>query len=82
MATVIAGIVYAISFGPTFALICLTYLPVLLGIIGVFGSMVRRFTMQKLAVIKHLGGIAEETLTAIKVVAGFGREDRELQKFA
>ena len=44
--------------------------------------MVRRFTMQKLAVIKHLGGIAEETLTAIKVVAGFGREDRELQKFA
>ena len=35
-----------------------------------------------MAVIKHLGGIAEETLTAIKVVAGFGREDRELRKFA
>ena len=82
VATVIAGIVYAISFGPTFALICLAYLPVLLAIIGIFGSMVRRFTMQKLAVIKHLGGIAEETLTAIKVVAGFGREDRELSKFA
>jgi ABC-type multidrug transport system fused ATPase/permease subunit len=38
--------------------------------------------MQKLAVIKHLGGIAEESLTAIKVVAGFGREDLEVRKFA
>ena len=44
--------------------------------------MVRRFTIQKLAVIKHLGGVAEESLQAIKVVAGFGREDQELRKFA
>lgn len=28
-----------------------------------------------------MGGIAEETLTAIKVVASFGREDKELAKF-
>jgi len=77
-----AGIVYALSFGPTFAGVCLLYLPVLLAILGIFGSMVRRFTMQKVEVIKNLGGIAEETLTAIKVVASFGREDRELKKFA
>ena len=82
IATCIAGIVYALSFAPTFALVCLAYLPVLLGIIAGFGSMVRKFTIQKLAVIKHLGGIAEETLTAIKVVAGFGREHRELRKFS
>ena len=37
--------------------------------------------MAKLDVIKALGGLAEETLTAIKVVAGFGREDREVRKF-
>ena len=43
---------------------------------------VRRFTVEKVDTIKHLGGIAEETLTAIKVVASFGREDRELRKFA
>ena len=29
-----------------------------------------------------MGGIAEETLTAIKVVASFGREEKELKKFA
>jgi hypothetical protein len=30
--------------------------------------------MDKLDVIKQLGGVAEETLTAIKVVTSFGRE--------
>ena len=44
--------------------------------------MVRRFTLQKVEVIKTLGGVAEETLTAIKVVTSFGREDREIRKFS
>jgi ABC-type multidrug transport system fused ATPase/permease subunit len=38
--------------------------------------------MDKLDVVKELGGIAEETLTAIKVVTSFGREQRELEKFS
>ena len=75
VSTCVAGIVYALTFAPAFAGVCLAYLPFLLAIIGIFGSMVRRFTIQKLAVIKHLGGVAEESLQAIKVVAGFGRED-------
>jgi ABC-type multidrug transport system fused ATPase/permease subunit len=37
--------------------------------------------MDKLEAVKQLGGVAEETLTAIKVVTSFGREQRELQKF-
>ena len=40
--------------------------------------MVKKSTLEKLNVTKAMGGIAEETLTAIKVVASFGREDREL----
>ena len=43
--------------------------------------MVQKTALAKLTVVKHLGGIAEETLTAIKVVTSFGREDRELRKF-
>ena len=69
-------------FGPVFAAVCLAYLPLLLGMIGVFGLMVRKTAVGKLNVVKHLGGIAEESLTAIKVVASFGREERELKKFA
>ena len=81
-ATCIAGIVYAVAYGPLFAGVCVAYLPILLGILGVFGTMTRKSSMGKLNVIKHLGGIAEETLTAIKVVTSFGREERELKKFA
>jgi len=50
------------------------YLPFLMTILVVFGLMVKKSTLDKLNVIKELGGIAEETLTAIKVVTSFGRE--------
>lgn len=50
-------------------------------ILIVFGLAVKKSTLDKLTVVKQLGGVAEETLTAIKVVTGFGREQRELQKF-
>lgn len=43
--------------------------------------MVQKTALQKVTVVKYLGGIAEETLTAIKVVTSFGREERELKKF-
>ena len=52
-----------------------------MGCIAVFGLQFKSMSTEKLKVIKHLGGITEETLTAIKVVAGFSREDRELRKF-
>lgn len=41
----------------------------------------KKSVSDKLDVVKQLGGIAEETLTAIKVVTSFGREQRELEKF-
>jgi ATP-binding cassette, subfamily B, bacterial MsbA len=50
-------------------------------ILVVFGLAVKKSSLEKLGVIKQLGGIAEETLTAIKVVTSFGREERELEKF-
>jgi len=37
--------------------------------------------LRRLNAIKHLGGLAEETFTAIKVVTSFGREEREIAKF-
>lgn len=42
---------------------------------------VKKSTIAKLDAIKTLGGIVEETLTAIKVVASFSKEDREIEKF-
>ena len=78
ISTCLSGIVYGLIYGPVFCGICLIYLPFLLACIGIFGMMVKKSTLEKLNVTKAMGGIAEETLTAIKVVASFGREDREL----
>ena len=50
--TCIAGIVYALTFGPLFALICLAYLPLLMTAISVFGLRVKKMTSEKLNVIK------------------------------
>jgi ABC-type multidrug transport system fused ATPase/permease subunit len=61
--------------------LCALYLPVLMTVIGVFGMKVKKSALDRMNVIKHLGGIAEESLTAIKVVASFGREEREQTKF-
>jgi ABC-type multidrug transport system fused ATPase/permease subunit len=81
VSTCISGIIYGFYFAPVYAAICVLYLPFLLTILGVFGRMVQRTALQKVTVVKNLGGIAEETLTAIKVVASFGREEKELDKF-
>ena len=77
-----AGIGYGLVYGWAFALACVAYLPFILMTLTIFGLAVKKSSMEKLAVVKQLGGIAEETLTAIKVVTSFGREERELKKFA
>lgn len=48
----VSGIVYALFFGWTFALACVAYLPVFLGILGVFGLAVKKSTMAKLETVK------------------------------
>jgi hypothetical protein len=40
-------------------------------VIGFFGRKVQKSTFDKLEVTKNLGGIAEESLTAIKVITSF-----------
>jgi ABC-type multidrug transport system fused ATPase/permease subunit len=82
ISTCISGMIYALCYGPVYAAVCIAYLPILLTVIAVFGKMVQKSSLEKLEVVKQLGGTAEETLTAIKVVCGFTREERELAKFS
>jgi subfamily B ATP-binding cassette protein MsbA len=77
----LAGIIYSMFFGAGYGGICAIYLPFIFAIIGIFGIQVKKTAQGRIDVAKSLGGIAEETLTAIKVVSSFGREDREISKF-
>jgi ABC-type bacteriocin/lantibiotic exporter with double-glycine peptidase domain len=44
-ATCTFGILYALIYGPLYAFICICYLPVLIGILAVFGRMVQKSTL-------------------------------------
>ena len=80
--TVIASIGYSLFFGWAFALVCTLYLPFLMAIVAYFGRGVQKATLEKLDGIKKLAGSAEETLMAIKLVASYCQEDREVEQFA
>ena len=79
--TAIGGCMFAFWTGRSYALALIVYLPVFFIILGTFGVMVKRITADRLDVIKQMGGVVSETLYAIKVVASFGREAQELEKF-
>lgn len=71
LSTCISGILYAFIYGPLYAAVCVAYVPILFGALGIFGRRVQSSTLSKLEVTEKLGGIAEESLTAIKLVTSF-----------
>lgn len=50
-------------------------------ILGVFGAKVKKTAMQKMECTKKMGGIVEESLSAIRLITSFAKEKRELEKF-
>ena len=81
LSTAIGGCLVAFFSGQTYAAVLVGYLPVFLLILGTFGIMVNKITAARFEVIKQMGGVVSETLYAIKVVASFGRENKEIDKF-
>jgi ABC-type transport system involved in cytochrome bd biosynthesis fused ATPase/permease subunit len=45
-----------------------------------FGGQVRKATIERIVVSKKLGGILEESLSAIKLIVSFAQEDKEIKK--
>lgn len=48
----LAGIGYGLFYAPRFTGVCLGYLPVILIILGVFGKMVQKSTLNRLNMVK------------------------------
>jgi ABC-type multidrug transport system fused ATPase/permease subunit len=66
----------AIYNGPVFTCVCIGYLPfILLGVI-VFGGYSKKAQFSKLEANTALGGFAEETLSALKLIVSFAQEKR------
>ena len=42
LAACLAGITYAFIYGPLYAAVCCAYIPILFGVLGVFGTRVQK----------------------------------------
>ena len=81
IATLIAGIVIAFYRGADFAGVCTAFVPIMFFIMSVFGARVKATTAEKMEVMKKLGGVIEESLTAVRLIASFANEKQETEKF-
>lgn len=79
--TLMAAVVIAFTQGADFAGICSAFVPILMAAMAVFGAQVKKATLAKMAVTKQLGGVVEESLSAIKLIASFANEHKEVAKF-
>jgi ABC-type multidrug transport system fused ATPase/permease subunit len=77
----ISGFAVAFAKGADFAAVCFAFVPILIIIMGVFGVHVKNATIAKMGVVKKMAGVVEESLFAIKLIASFANEDKEVKKF-
>lgn len=67
----LAGIGIAFFYGPVYAAICFSYFPLMFIAVALFGNYVKKSTMVKMGYSKQLGGIVEESLSAVKLIVSF-----------
>ncbi|MGM0420641.1 MAG: ABC transporter ATP-binding protein [Bacillota bacterium] len=80
--TIIGGIIYLLYLNYRLTLFLLIILPVVTYIIAVFNNKIRRVSRRVQIKIADISDILQETLSAIRIVKSFGREDYELERFA
>jgi ABC-type multidrug transport system fused ATPase/permease subunit len=75
------GIAISLFYGADFAGVCAAFLPFALILMMIFGVFVKKATFAKITVLKKLGGVIEESLTAIRLISSFANEDKEVKRF-
>eukprot|EP00347_Sterkiella_histriomuscorum_P020418 403337881 len=81
VACIASGICIAFYSGSDFAVICLAYFPFIFIVLTMFGGQVRKAAIAKIMIVKRMGGVVEESLSAIRLIASFAQEEREIKKF-
>lgn len=69
--SILCGVIIAFCEGPLYAIICLAYFPLILMMLLCLSKAAKDVAFEKVLMVKKLGGITEESLTSIKLVASF-----------
>ena len=81
LACLVSGIAISFYRGADFAACCIAFLPVILVIIIIFGIYAKKAFIDLMIVTMRLGGVIEESLSSIRLIASFANERKEQDKF-
>ena len=77
----IGGLGIAFYRGPVFAAVCLAYMPFMLTLLIILGSISKKAAFAKLKANKDLGGFTEESISALKLIVSFNQEERAVKLY-
>ncbi|SDL18907.1 ABC transporter ATP-binding protein [Halarsenatibacter silvermanii] len=80
--TVIGGIIYLLYLNVRLTLFLLIVLPAVAYIIKVFNTKIRRVSRRAQVKIADVSDVIQETVSSMRVIKSFGREDYEYQRFS
>ena len=82
LVTMIGGIVYLLYLNVRLTLLLIVMLPLMTYILGKFNQKIRRVSKRVQVKIADISDVLQETISAIRVVKSFGREEHEYQRFS
>ncbi len=80
--TVIGGIIYLLYLNFRLTLFLIVVLPLVAYIIKIFNTKIRRVSRRAQVKIADVSDVIQETVSSMRVIKSFGREDYEYQRFA
>ena len=80
--TVIGGIGYLFYLNVRLSLFLIVILPLVTYVISIFNSKIRRVSKKAQVKVADISDVLQETISAIRVVKSFGREDYEFERFS
>lgn len=77
----VGGLTVGFIYGPVLTGICLLYIPIFVCMIVLLGSQAKKTQIIKIKQLELLGAHTEETMSAIKLVQSFAKEDLATDKY-
>lgn len=77
----IGGLILSFVISWMFTLIAFAYMPIVFLGFAIFGVRVKQNTILKMQAVRDLGSYTEETLSALKLVIAFNREEYAVKEF-
>ena len=74
----ISGVGISLYSGADLAGACIAFFPIIFVILAIFMKQVKKTSIVKMAAIKKLGGVIEESMQAVRLVVSFANEEKEV----